>query len=84
VRFFQTINKAAASNKTMVARMEFYKYRVSEELYDFKNDLDGLVNLINHPKFEAIKQRFKKLLSVQMKRSEETLYSKNISIKTKF
>lgn len=49
---------------------------MSEELYDFKKDRDGLVNLINYPKFEAVKQRFKKLLSVQVKRGEDLLFKK--------
>ena len=55
----------------MAERMDLYKFRVVEELYDFKNDPDGLVNLIDDPNLQDEKRRLKDLLYKEMKRSED-------------
>ena len=74
-RTFKAMNKAAESNKKIADRVDLYKYRVPEELYDFKNDPDGLVNLINDPFFKAEKERLKTLLFREMRRSKDPLKS---------
>ena len=65
------MNEAALSNKAIAERMDLYKLRVVEELYDFKNDPNGLVNLIDDPRVQDEKQRLKELLYAEMKRSED-------------
>jgi len=42
----------ASSNKSLSARLNLYKHRVPEELYDVTKDPDCLVNLINHPEHQ--------------------------------
>ena len=65
------MSKAALSDTAMAKRMDLYKFRVAEELYDFKNDPDGLVNLIDDPDIEPEKHRLKAILYAEMKRSED-------------
>ena len=72
-RTFQAMNQAALSNEAIAKRMDLFKFRVAEELYDFKNDPDGLVNLIDEPNIRHEKQRLKELLHAEMKRSEDPL-----------
>ncbi len=72
-RTFKAMDKAASSNKEIAARVDLYKYRVVEELYDFKNDPDGLVNLINDPEHEQEELRLKELLYREMRRSKDPL-----------
>ena len=70
-RTFKSMSQAALSDKVMAERMDLYKYRVTEELYDFRDDPDGLVNLIDNPHLQDEKQRLKDLLYKEMKRSED-------------
>ena len=42
----------ASSDKSLSARLNLYKHRVPEELYDVTKDPDCLVNLINHPEHQ--------------------------------
>jgi len=43
--------EAAETDENIADRVELYKYRVPEEFYDFKNDPDGLNNLIDDPEY---------------------------------
>ena len=70
-RIFKVMNKAALSNEAIAERVELYKYRVPEELYDFKNDPDGWVNLINDPNLQDEIKRLKELLYAEMKRTDD-------------
>lgn len=72
-RTFSSMNQAATSNNQIAERMKLFKFRVEEELYDFKNDPDGLINLINDSAYQSEKQRLKKLLLKEMKRSDDPL-----------
>jgi N-sulfoglucosamine sulfohydrolase len=72
-RTFRAMDKAAQTNEEIAKRVDLYKYRVPEELYDFKNDPDGLVNLIDDPNFQEEKQRLKALLFREMRRSKDPL-----------
>ncbi len=47
--------------------------RVPDELYNFKTDPDGLVNLIDDPSLIKVKQRLKKMLFQEMKRTNDPL-----------
>lgn len=72
-RTFKAMDEAAKSNKEIAARVDLYKYRVPEELYDFKNDPDGLVNLIDEPGLKEEIQRLKGLLDREMRKSKDPL-----------
>ncbi|TDI70738.1 MAG: hypothetical protein E2O86_03130 [Bacteroidetes bacterium] len=70
-RTFKAMNKAASSNESIAKRVDLYKYRVPEELYDFENDPDGLVNLIDDPELQDEKKRLKELLYAEMQRTDD-------------
>ena len=72
-RTFSAMNQAAATDETLAKRLDLYIYRTPEELYDFKADPDGLVNLIDNPNLRHEKERLKKLLHAEMQRSEDPL-----------
>ena len=52
--------KAAETDPEIAKRVELYKYRVPEEFYNFKNDPDGLVNLVNDPAYSKELKKFRK------------------------
>lgn len=70
-RTFKAMNEAALTNEAIAKRVDLYKYRVPEELYDFKNDPDGLVNLIDDPSLQEEKERLKALLFREMMRTKD-------------
>jgi len=72
-RTFKAMAEAALSDEVVAERLDLYKFRVSEELYDFEHDPDGLVNLIDEPGLQAEAQRLRELLYTEMKRSEDPL-----------
>jgi len=75
-RSFKAMDQAALSDAEIAERMNLYKFRVAEELYDFRKDPDGLANLIDNPDLQDEKQRLKNLLYNEMKRSEDPLCEK--------
>ena len=48
-------------------------YRVPEELYYYRFDPDGLVNLIDDPAHQEAKERLKNLLYREMERTGDPL-----------
>lgn len=72
-RTYKAMNKAALLDTSIAKRVDLYKFRVTEELYDFRNDPDGLVNLIDEPDIQNEKRRLKNLLHSEMKRSKDPL-----------
>jgi N-sulfoglucosamine sulfohydrolase len=72
-RTFAAMKKAAPENDVVADRLNMYVYRVPEELYDFRSDPDGLVNLIDDPALKETRQRLKKLLHNEMKRTKDPL-----------
>ncbi len=70
-RTFKAMNEAALSNEAIAERVDLYKYRVPEELYDFKNDPDGLVNLIDDLNLQDEKKRLMDLLHAEMIRTDD-------------
>ncbi|PHN07800.1 sulfatase family protein [Flavilitoribacter nigricans] len=74
-RTFQAMNGAAASNPAIAERVELLRFRVKEEFYDFRNDPDGLQNLIHDPELQVEQERLKRLLHAEMKRSDDPLLS---------
>lgn len=60
--------KAQKNDPLIAARVELYSHRVREELYDFKNDPDGLHNLANDPKYQQDLIRLRaQMLSMMIK-----------------
>ena len=49
---FNAMKAAAQQDDSVAARVKLFQYRVLEEFYDFKNDPDGLNNLIDNPDYE--------------------------------
>ncbi len=72
-RTFKAMKEAALLDTAIAKRVDLYKYRVPEELYDFSSDPDGLVNLIDDPDIQSKKQRLKNLLHSEMKRTKDPL-----------
>ena len=72
-RTYKAMHEAASSDQGIAERVDLLRFRVKEELYNFKNDPDGLVNLIDDPDFLEKKQELKDLLRSEMKRSNDPL-----------
>lgn len=51
---FNAMQCAAEHDEEIAARVRLFQYRVKEELYDFANDPDALVNLIHRPEYGDI------------------------------
>ena len=63
----------ASSDKKLAARLDLYKHRVPEELYDVANDPDCLHNLIAHPKHQAALPALHAELAAWMKRTKDPM-----------
>ncbi|SFJ76377.1 Arylsulfatase A [Paenibacillus sp. UNC496MF] len=50
-RTFKAMEEAAQHDEYVRRRTHFFQYRVREELYDFEQDPDALVNLIDEPEY---------------------------------
>lgn len=72
-RTYKAMQEAASSDQAIAERVDLLRYRVEEELYDFKNDPDALTNLIDNPDFIDKKQELKDLLWSEMKKSDDPL-----------
>jgi hypothetical protein len=59
--------------KTLSKRLDLYKHRVPEELYDVAYDPDCLVNLINQPKHQAELKELRAKLDAWMVRSKDPI-----------
>jgi len=72
-RTLAAMKKVAPEDNLVADRLNMYLYRVPEELYDFRTDPDGLVNLIDDPALKEVRQRLKKRLHNEMKRTNDPL-----------
>ena len=63
----------ASSSKSLSARLDLYKHRVPEELYDVTKDPDCLINLINQPKHQAELKELRAKLDAWMVRSKDPM-----------
>ncbi|MDP7051290.1 MAG: sulfatase [Verrucomicrobiota bacterium] len=63
----------ASSSKSLSARLDLYKHRVPEELYDVTKDPDCLVNLINQPNHQAKLKELQAKLDAWMVRSKDPM-----------
>ena len=66
--------KAAETDPEIAKRVELYKYRVPEEFYDFKNDPDGLVNLVDDPEYADELNKFRSKMLEMMKKYNDPAY----------
>lgn len=72
-RTFSAMKEAADTDSLVSDRLNMYIYRVPEELYDFKADPDGLINLIDLPEYQEKVQEMKKLILQEMKRTRDPI-----------
>ena len=63
----------AKQDKRLAKRLDLYKHRVPEELYDVTNDPDCLNNLINHAKHQAALPSLRSELEGWMKRTKDPM-----------
>jgi len=66
--------EAAETDPEIAKRVELYKHRVPEEFYNFKNDPDGLNNLIDDPAYADEIKKFRKKMLKLMKRCNDPAY----------
>ena len=72
-RTYRAMREAADTVERIDERVDLLRYRVKEELYDFREDPDALTNLIDDPDLAEEKQQLKELLYQEMRRSEDPL-----------
>ena len=68
---FNAMKAAAKKNDSVDERIKLFQYRVIEEFYDFKNDPDGLHNLINDPDYKKEIDKLRKELHDWMKKTND-------------
>lgn len=66
---FKAMLAAAGQDENIEARVRLFRYRVPEEFYDFRNDPNGLNNLIGDPSYEEEIERFRHILLAKMQRT---------------
>ena len=73
---FNAMKIAAQKDDSVAARVKLFQYRVVEEFFDFKNDPDGLHNLIDNPDYEEqINRMRKEMLDWMIKTGDSALNS---------
>lgn len=71
---WNAMNEAAEANPEIAERVKLYRYRVREEFYDFKNDPDGLNNLVDDSGYADEIDQFRNLMLKQMKAYDDPAY----------
>jgi len=73
---FNAMKVAAQNDDSVAGRVRLFQYRVIEEFYDFKNDPDGLHNLIDNTDYEKqINQMRKEMLEWMKKTGDPAINS---------
>jgi N-sulfoglucosamine sulfohydrolase len=67
------MNQAAATDAAIKARVDLFRYRVPEELYDLKNDPDCLKNLIDDPTHARSLKALQTKLVAHMERTADPM-----------
>jgi len=65
-RTFKAMQSAAEADSEIAGRVDLFQHRVVEELYDFENDPDALVNLIDDPGYQGEANRLRDELEAWM------------------
>ena len=68
---FRRLATLAKTDSKLAARLELYKHRVPEELYDVVKDPDCLHNLIDSPKHQAELKKLRATLDAWMVKSKD-------------
>lgn len=63
---FESMVEESQSDEYAKRRLEFFKYRAKEELYDIKSDPDGLHNLIDKEEYKNVIQLYRGYLQKWM------------------
>jgi len=69
---FNAMKAAAQQDESIAGRVKLFQYRVIEEFYDFKNDPDGLNNLIDDPNYKEQINELRKELHDWMKKTGDS------------
>lgn len=69
----KAMEAAAESNDAIAERVKLYRYRVLEELYNFKKDPNCLQNLIDDPEYQSIRKKFSFHMATYMKETNDPL-----------
>lgn len=64
----------AKTDPEIAKRVELFKYRVSEEFYNFKDDPDGLINLANDPAYAKELNKFREKMLEKMNSYNDPAY----------
>ena len=68
---FKAMEEAGKTDAFIHHRAEFFKYRVTEELYDFKMDPHALNDLAEKPEYRDILQKMRERMYEYMKQSKD-------------
>jgi N-sulfoglucosamine sulfohydrolase len=66
---FRAMQRAAAADPAIAARVKLFQYRVAEELYDFAQDPDARRNLAHDPAHKDVVLKMRKQLQDILKQS---------------
>ncbi|MGI9616307.1 MAG: sulfatase family protein [Acidimicrobiales bacterium] len=72
-RTWAAMQAAAEHDPEVAERTDFYEHRTREELYDFDNDPDALINLIDDPAVRSILVDLRSHLHAWMERTDDFL-----------
>ena len=64
---FPAMEEAAQHDPAIALRVEHLLYRIKEELYDYRQDPDALVNLAELPSSRSIIEKYRDLMLEQMR-----------------
>jgi N-sulfoglucosamine sulfohydrolase len=68
---YRAMQKMAATDPKIAARLDLFDHGVREELYDYEADPDALNNLIDDPKFAAVLTDLRRTMRQFMKESKD-------------
>ena len=68
---FNAMKIAAQKDDSVAARVKLFQYRTVEEFYDFKNDPDGLHNLIDDSRYKEEIDKLRRELLEWMKKNDD-------------
>jgi N-sulfoglucosamine sulfohydrolase len=68
---YRQMQKLAETNTEIAARLDLFDHRIVEEFYDYRNDPDGLNNLIDDPSYQEVIQQHRERMLSMMKESND-------------
>ena len=70
---FRAMQKLAATDTAIAARLDLFQHGVLEEFYDYKNDPDALNNLIDDPEYAEVIAEHREMMRKTMVESNDPL-----------